>query len=50
MPELWLPSKLAQLAPALLLALSSIVSAQNPDSDPWPVPYSTNNSIGPDGE
>lgn len=51
MPELWLSRKPAQVALALLLVLCSfLVSAQNPDADPWGVAYSTNNSIGPDGE
>lgn len=51
MYELWLPQKLGQLAPALLLLLcSALVSAQDANADPWPVPYNTNNSIGPDGK
>ena len=51
MPELWLSRKLARHAPALLLVLCSyLVSAQNPNAETWGVAYSTNNSIGPDGE
>ncbi|KAK5044574.1 hypothetical protein LTR84_010698 [Exophiala bonariae] len=50
MYELWVPQKLARLVPALLLFICSAhVSAQNANADPWPIIYSTNNSIGPDG-